>query len=72
MLSPIMHLHLIGQSGKNIFTMFMLARAEYQKGIKAKYSKVNFIKKLIDLERRFDFDLEAMPELKERLFKFRL
>ena len=51
---------------------YFLADEKYQSEIKKKYPKVDFTKKLLDLERRFDFNLEDLPELKERLFKYRL
>jgi len=51
---------------------YSLASKDYQSEIKKKYPKVNFTLKLLALEQRFDFDLEKVPELKERLFKYRL
>jgi len=45
---------------------------KYQIYIQGRYPKINFYKEFVQIEERFGFNLAEMPELKERLFKYRI
>ena len=51
---------------------FLKSDNEYKQRMNKKYHKVNFMALLSDLQRRYGFDINYFPEVKKRVFKYKI